>query len=127
MKPLLVLSALFVLNPLASPVSGQLLQMPLSEIPDNPEMRVVVVDLAPGQSSEPHRHHAHVFVYVLEGRVNMKVGGGDLQTLGPGEMFYESPSDVHAVSANASDTEPARFLVHMIRTAGTPVSTPVRD
>ena len=124
MKTLLILSALFVLNPLASPVSGQLLQMPLSEIPANPEMRVVVVDLAPGQSSEPHRHHAHVFVYVLEGRVNMQVGGGELQTLGPGEMFYESPSDVHAVSANASDTQPARFLVHMLRTAGTPVSTP---
>lgn len=127
MRLLILLSALLILNPLTSSVSGQVLQMPLSDMPDNPEMRIVVVDLAPGQASEPHRHNAHVFVYVLEGRVNMQVGGGELQTLGPGETFYESPSDVHAVSANASDSEPARFLVHMIRSAGTPVSTPVRD
>jgi quercetin dioxygenase-like cupin family protein len=116
----LVLTAVLV-----SPAEAQLLTKPLPNLPANQEMRVIEISLAPGQSSSPHRHNAHVFVYVLEGRVNMQVTGGPVMTLGPGETFYESPSDVHSVSANASATEPAKFLVHMLRTEGTPVSTPV--
>ena len=119
---LLVLSAI---NPLVSSADAQLVTMPLPALPENQEMRVVEVSLAPGQESAPHRHNAHVFVYVLEGRVNMQVAGGELAILSPGDMFYESPGDIHAVSQNASSTEPAKFLVHMLRTAGTPVSTPV--
>lgn len=85
------------------------------------------VTLAPGQGSTPHRHSAHVFVYVLEGRVDMQVEGGELMTLSPGEMFYEDPDDIHVVSRNASETEPARFLVHINKTIGEPVSAPVSD
>ena len=48
-----------------------------------------------------------------------------MMTLSPGEMFYENPDDIHMVSANASDSEPARILVHIIKTIGVPVSTPV--
>ncbi len=107
------------------PVLGQaVLQMPLPPLPDDQEMLVLEVDLAPGQSSQPHRHNAHVFVYVLEGTVNMQVEGGELMTLSAGEMFYENPNDIHAVSANASDSEPARILVHLIKTTGAPVTTP---
>ena len=109
----------------ASPASAQVFSTPLPQLPDDQEVLVVEVDMAPGHASEPHRHNAHVFVYVLEGTVQMQVEGGELQTLAPGEMFYETPDDVHTVSRNASDTESARILVHLIRTAGTPVSVPV--
>ena len=129
MKHLLRLCALLVLfglSPLIAAAEGQVLNMPLPELPDDQEMRVVEINLAPGQpSSPPHRHNAHVFVYVLEGRVNMQVAGGELVTLLPGEMFYENPGDIHAVSQNASETESAKFLVHMIKTVGEPVTTPV--
>ena len=129
MKHLLQLCILLVLSgigPLVGAADAQLITMSIPGLPENQEMRVVEINLAPGQpSSAPHRHNAHVFVYVLEGRVNMQVAGGELVTLSPGEMFYENPDDIHAVSQNASDTESAKFLVHMIRTAGTPVSTPV--
>jgi len=108
-----------------SPARAQVLNIPLPPLPANQEMLVLEVDLAPGQESAPHRHDAHVFVYVLEGRVNMQVAGGELMTLSPGEMFYERPDDVHAVSRNASATEPARFLVHIIKTIGAPVTTQV--
>jgi quercetin dioxygenase-like cupin family protein len=104
---------------------AQLLSMPLPPLPDDQEVLVVEVALEPGQGSQPHRHNAHVFVYVLEGLVNMQVEGGELMTLSPGEMFYENPDDIHMVSRNASDTEPARFLVHIIKTRGVPVTTPV--
>ena len=48
----------------------------------------------------------------------MQVKGGPRMTLGPGEMFYESPADIHSVSANASSTEPAKFLVFMLKDKG---------
>jgi quercetin dioxygenase-like cupin family protein len=103
---------------------GPLLNFPLGALGSDKEILVLEINLAPGQASQPHRHNGHVFVYVLEGQVNMQVAGGELQTLGPGEMFYENPQDIHAVSANASNSEPARFLVHIIKTIGAPVSAP---
>ena len=114
------------INPLVSAAEGQLLNVPLPALPENQEIVVSEINLAPGQpSSPPHRHNAHVFVYVLEGRVDMQVAGGELVTLMPGEMFYEDPDDIHTVSQNASDTESAKFLVHIIKTVGVPVTTPV--
>jgi len=121
---LLLLSAI---GPLVNSADAQVLTMPLPPLGANQEMRVVEVNLAPGQESDPHRHNAHVFVYVLEGRVNMAVAGGDVVTLGPGEMFYESPDDIHQVSQNASATETAKFLVHMIKAVGAPVTVPARE
>ncbi len=79
------------------------------------EVTVGTVEYPPGASSPPHRHDAQVFVYVLEGKVIMQVKGGPRMTLGPGQMFYESPTDIHSVSANASKTEPAKFLVFMLK------------
>jgi len=116
---------LLVTNTLFNGAEGQLLNMPLPELPENQEILVSEVTLAPGQESSPHRHNAHVFVYVLEGRVNMQVAGGELVALSPGEMFYENPDDIHMVSQNASDTESAKFLVHIIKTVGMPVTTQV--
>ncbi len=120
-----LLAALAGLGPTAGQAHAQLLNMPLPPLPENQEILVLEIDLAPGQESPPHRHNAHVFVYVLEGQINMQVAGGELVTLSPGEMFYENPEDIHMVSQNASDTEPAKFLVHIIKTVGVPVSTPL--
>jgi len=128
MKHLLRLWVLLVLSavgPLVSRAEGQLLNVPLPELEQNQEMLVLDINLTPAQESQPHRHNAHVFLYVLEGQVEMQVAGGELMTLSPGQTFYESPEDIHMVSRNASDTESARFLVHILKTAGVPVSTPV--
>ena len=89
------------------------------------EVRMLTVDYRPGGASLPHRHNAQVFVYVLAGSVKMQVTGSPVVTLGPGETFYEGPDDVHTVSANASQTEPARILVVMVRDKNTPLSTEV--
>jgi quercetin dioxygenase-like cupin family protein len=92
----------------------------------NPGKEVVMTTVVypPGGSSPPHRHDAQVFVYVLEGHVNMQVKGGKLMALGPGDTFYESPTDIHTVSANASKTDPAKFLAFLIKDKGKPVSRP---
>ncbi|GJM11599.1 MAG: hypothetical protein DHS20C12_00020 [Pseudohongiella sp.] len=109
----------------ASAADGPPKSFSLPELGVDQEMLILEVNLEPSQASAPHRHNAHVFVYVLEGQINMQVEGGEMVTLSPGEMFYEDPDSVHTVSANASDTETAKFLVHMLRTAGTQVSIPV--
>ncbi len=83
-------------------------------------MTTVVVP--PGASSPPHRHYAQVFVYMLQGTMIMQVKGGPRVTIGPGQTFYESPSDIHTVSANASKTEPAKFLAFLIKDKAKPIT-----
>ena len=51
--------------------------------------------------------------------------GGTLRRLGPGQVFYESPEDVHTVSRNASKTKPAKFVVFFIKNEGAPILTPI--
>jgi quercetin dioxygenase-like cupin family protein len=46
-------------------------------------------------------------------------------TLSAGDTFYESPQDVHRISANASSSAPVKFLVVMIKDRGKPASRPV--
>lgn len=79
------------------------------------EIAVATVEYLPGGGSAPHRHHAHVVVYVLEGHFATQVAGGERLVLGPGQTFYESPSDEHVVSENASATEPVKILVFMLK------------
>jgi quercetin dioxygenase-like cupin family protein len=89
------------------------------------EAIVLTVEYGPGESSRPHRHDANVFVYVLEGTITMQVKGGPAVTLQPGQTYYESPSDIHTVSANASKTAPAKMLVFIVKDQGTPVTRTV--
>jgi len=90
------------------------------------EATMVTVEYPPGGSSAEHRHNADVFVYVLEGAVVMQVKGGKEVTLGPGQTFYESPEDVHTVSRNASSTQPAKFLVFIVKQKGAPTTVPTK-
>jgi quercetin dioxygenase-like cupin family protein len=96
----------------------------LAEDPSK-EILMLTVEHAPGGSSPIHRHDAQAFVYVLEGSVVMQVKGGEEVTLTPGQTFYEGPDDVHVVDRNASSTEPAKFLVVLIKNKDAPALVPV--
>ena len=100
-----------------------------TDLPDieGREAVVLEVEYPPGVASSSHRHNAHTFVYVLEGTVVMAVAGGEEQTLVAGQTFYESPDDIHTVSRNASDTEPAKILVFFIKMKDAPASEPADD
>jgi quercetin dioxygenase-like cupin family protein len=100
-----------------------LLTKPLAGI-DGKEGLMLVVEYPPGVASAAHRHNANTFVYVLEGSVVMQVAGGPEVTLTPGQTFYESPSDVHTVSRNASNSKPAKILVTMVKDAGAAATLP---
>jgi len=97
-------------------------------LPDFPgkEGMVEMVDFAPGEVSQPHRHNADLFVYVLEGSVITQVKGGSPKTVHAGDVFYESPSDIHVVSRNASDTKPAKLLVFYVKVKGAPPTVLMR-
>ena len=102
-----------------------LMTKPLAGI-DGKEATMLTVELPPGADSPPHRHNANTFVYVLEGTIVMQVQGGPEQTLTVGQTFYESPSDIHSVSRNASKTAPAKILVVMVKPVGAPITVPVK-
>ena len=56
----------------------------------------------------------------------MQLKGGQEVTLTAGQAFYEGPDDVHIVDRNASKTEPAKFLVVLIKNKGAPAVVPVQ-
>lgn len=80
----------------------------------------------PGGSDPVHQHHAYAFVYIIEGTVVMQLKGGKPVTLGPGQIFYEGPNDVHILGHNASKTKPAKFLAFFIKDKGAPILTLVK-
>src|SRR5262249_24538300 len=95
----------------------------LADIPEK-EMLMISVDYPPGATDPVHRHDAHAFVYVLQGSIVMQVRGGKDVTLVPGQTFYEAPNDVHTVGRNASATEPAKFIVILLKKKGVDVVLP---
>jgi quercetin dioxygenase-like cupin family protein len=98
------------------------------DLKENPgkELLMITVEHAPGGSSPVHRHNAHAMVYVLEGSVVMQLKGGKEVTLTPGQTFYEGPDDIHILDRNASKTQPAKFVVFLIKDKGAPALLPVK-
>lgn len=93
---------------------------PLPQFPGH-EVEMIVVEYPPGGYDPVHRHDADAFVYVLEGSIVMGVKGGKEVTLKPGEIFQEGLNDIHTVGRNASTTQPAKFVVFLIKKQGAPL------
>jgi quercetin dioxygenase-like cupin family protein len=125
---LIALVLLFVMSGTAMAQEPKVTALMSKDLPENPgrEALMITVEHAPGESSSVHRHNAHAFVYVLEGSVVMQLKGGQQVTLTPGQVFYEGPDDVHVVDRNASGTQPAKFLVVLIKDKGAPALVPVK-
>jgi quercetin dioxygenase-like cupin family protein len=84
----------------------------------------VEVNYAPGGSSTAHRHPGLTFAYVLEGEIASKVGDEPEKTYAAGEMWMETPGQLHAVSRNASASKPARLLAVLLAEKGKPLTSP---
>lgn len=100
-----------------------LLSKDLTDIAGKEGLMISVV-YPPGSSDPVHRHNAHGFIYVLEGSIVMQVRGGKEVTLTAGQTFYEGPNDVHVVGRNASKTEPAKFIVFLVKEKDAPILIP---
>ena len=98
---------------------------------DLPDLRLhdwsvttVQVDYAPGESSKAHRHPGLTFAYVLEGEITSKVDDEAEKTYATGEMWMETPGQLHSVSRNASSVKPAKLLAILLAEKGKPLTTP---
>ncbi len=99
------------------------------ELPNVPGKSVkgVLVEYGPGGYSPGHTHPKSAFIYatVLEGAIRSQVSGGPVTTYEAGQSFSELPGDRHVVSANASETKPAKLLaVFVVDTNETELTTP---
>jgi quercetin dioxygenase-like cupin family protein len=103
-----------------------LLKQVIADFPGR-EVVVVTLDIPPGGGSPPHRHPGHhIFGYVLEGTYKIRLDQGPETILTKGQTFYEAPGQLHAVSANASQTEPAKVLAFIVAESGKPITVPER-
>jgi quercetin dioxygenase-like cupin family protein len=91
---------------------------------DQLTVQVLEVRFDPGERSKPHTHPCPVIGYVLEGAVRMQVEGGPEKIYSVGESFYEAPNGIHLLSANASQSAPARFLATFVCDHQAPLSSP---
>ncbi|GJE01567.1 cupin domain-containing protein [Methylobacterium isbiliense] len=115
-------------DPAASATVTQVFDHAIPNLPGK-SLRGVLVAYAPGGASPAHTHAPSAFIAatVLEGAIRSQVNDGPVRTYRAGEHFVERPGDRHAVSANASDTEPARLLaVFVVDTAETVLTMPIR-
>ena len=93
---------------------------------DGAHLRAILVEVnyAPGEKDKPHSHPCPVIGYVAQGSIRFQVRGGAETVYKTGESFYEPPNGVHQVSANASDTEPARLIAYFTCDHETPLTVP---
>jgi quercetin dioxygenase-like cupin family protein len=92
-------------------------------------LKVTVVEVVypPGGASAPHSHPCPVIGYVIDGALRTQVKGEPEKIYKAGESFFEAANGVHQVSANASDTVPAKFLAYFVCDHETPLSVPPKS
>jgi quercetin dioxygenase-like cupin family protein len=86
----------------------------------------VEVAYGPGDSSPAHRHPGITIAYVLEGSIRSKVADEPERTYTAGQIFIETPEQLHAVSRNASSTQPAKLLAILLAKKGAALTTPAK-
>src|SRR5262245_21194529 len=88
------------------------------------EGTMLLREYARGRGAPVNRHNASACVYVRDGSVVMEVRGGPEVTLTQGQTFFEGRDDVHVIGRNASTTQPARFVVVLVKDKGAPALIP---
>ena len=84
------------------------------------EVNIALFEVDPGFQTERHIHPGHVFVYVLEGTIEVDAEGQDPIQVSAGEAAYELPN-LPMVGRNSSSTEGARFVVFQVGELGKPL------
>jgi len=104
------------------------LSKPLPKL-NGDHLKAVLLEVryGPGEASSPHSHPCAVIGYVVQGSLRTQVQGEPEMIYKAGESFYEAPNGVHLVSANASSTEPAKFVAYLLCDRDTPLSVDVPE
>jgi len=91
-------------------------------------IKSVLVEYGPGGHSPPHTHAKSAFIYatVLEGAVRSQINDGPVTIYNVGQSWSEMPGDRHSVSANASETKPAKILaIFVVDSSEKELTTPI--
>ena len=129
-KAVIIAACLAVATPAAAQSRGEVITPNFERaIPNIPgkSLVAVVVDYAPRGASHPHTHakSAFIYAYVVSGVVESQANDGPKRVYHAGQSFYELPGAHHAVSRNASATEPAKLLaVFVVDTDDKALTTP---
>lgn len=95
-------------------------------LPDIPGhmLTAITVELPPGAVADPHRHGGFVYVYLLEGQLESRLGDGPPQSYSAGDSWIEPAGVLHAMTRNLSETMPAKFLAVIIGPEGAALRLP---
>ena len=85
------------------------------------EANIVLFEVGPGWTIKRHFHPGHIFVYVLEGALEIDVEGRELSRIEAGGAFHEIP-DRPMTAKNVSASEGARFVVFQVGEQGKPLT-----
>jgi quercetin dioxygenase-like cupin family protein len=89
------------------------------------EVKVAVIEWAPGAVSGKHYHPEYEFAYMVEGSLIVEPEGQTPVTFGPGQVIYNPLNRVH-VAKNASTTESVKMVQFIISKKGQPALVPVK-
>jgi quercetin dioxygenase-like cupin family protein len=123
-------SSAFIWEKLAFTTSATGQRRNLSDLPTATlqNLEIHTTTLNPGQTSHPpHRHGNEEMIILLEGTLEVVLGGvtpenGRVETVGPGSVFFFAANQYHNVE-NKGD-KPATYVVINFRTAATPRTPP---
>jgi quercetin dioxygenase-like cupin family protein len=94
----------------------------------NKKITINEFTLAPGfVDTVSHRHGAEVFIYVIEGEFEYRLGKNESKIYKKGEVVHEAPYSLHTLAKNPSTTEPTRLLLTFLFTDGPKAPIYVRE
>ena len=91
---------------------------------DGKEIAIQRLTFPGGWSGARHTHGGQVFVYVLDGAIQMEIDGSEAKTVAAGELTAE-PMDTPMVAMNKSDSAPVTILLIQVSQEGVPLMTRV--
>src|SRR5947208_16988746 len=102
----------------------QIVSQPLADVPGR-EVRMSLIERAPGVASPPHRHPGHhIFGYVIEGTYEFAIDRREPRLLKAGDTFYEPPGAIHSTSRNPSADQRVKLVVFMVAEQKNPTTFP---
>ena len=91
---------------------------------DNPEVRILMIDVPAGAETGWHKHPSPCYGYVLSGSITVELEDGTKNTFSAGQALAEVVNTLH--NGKNTGTEPTRLLMVVTGEKGTPtaVATP---
>jgi len=89
------------------------------------QAQLYITELAPGIDAGRHVHHAHTFVYVLDGALVIEEDGKAPITFEAGQAFDEPPGFRHG-ARNPSATKPVKMIIFQAPLKGQPLAEAVK-